>query len=52
MGEMADIILDGANARPRALEGVGFVFEYDEVGPALHSMLSRRSSATAELRRS
>jgi uncharacterized protein (TIGR01777 family) len=41
MGEMAEIILDGANAQPGALRRIGFEYRYPDLSRALRSMLGR-----------
>jgi uncharacterized protein (TIGR01777 family) len=45
MGEMADIILDGANAQPGVLTEIGFEFRYERIAQALRSMLGRGAAA-------
>jgi uncharacterized protein (TIGR01777 family) len=48
MGEMAsELLLSGANVRPRRLEVAGYRFEYPRLDDALEALLPRRPSQTS-----
>jgi NAD dependent epimerase/dehydratase family enzyme len=41
LGELSQILLEGANVRPKVLELVGFRFDYPRLEDALESMLNK-----------